>query len=91
MEGEDNRTGMVEVRLRFWRNRDPSGKGAFRGSGDYLPEGLVWPTGTVEVPKQQHTRQRAERHVNHSFDWMRAIREALEEAGVTMVKPDYRP
>ena len=91
MDGDVGREGMVEVRLRFWRNRDPSGKRAFRGSGDYLQGGLVWSTGTVEVPKQQHTRQRAERHVNHSFDWMRAIREALEEAGVKMVTPDYRP
>lgn len=91
MSDSDDRSGTVEVRLRFWRNRDPSGKGAFRGSGDYLPDGLVWPTGMVEVPKQQHTHQRAERHVNNSFEWMSAIREALEEAGVKMVKPDYRP
>lgn len=70
MGDDDDRSGTVEVRLRFWRSRDPSGQGSFRGSGDYLSDGLVWPTGTAEVPKQQHTRQRAEHHVNNSFEWM---------------------
>ena len=83
-------SGTVEVTLRFWRNRDPSGKGAFRKSGDYLPDGLVWPTGIVEVRKQDHTQKRAEVHVNHELDWMHAIRKALEEAGVKFVRPDYQ-
>jgi hypothetical protein len=46
--------GTVEVRLRFWRNRDPYGKRGHRESGAYLPEDLVWPAGTVYVPSQAH-------------------------------------
>jgi hypothetical protein len=87
----DEEKGTVEVRLRFWRNRDPEGKGGHRGSGDYLPEGLVWPAGTVYVPKQPHAPSTGERKVNHPFEWMGAILAALREAGVEMVPPDYRP
>jgi hypothetical protein len=89
-EEEEVRSGTVEVRLRFWRNRHPSGKGGHRGSGTYLPDGLVWPAGTVSVPRQPHASSTAERKVNHSFEWMGAIRDALEDAGIKMVPPDYK-
>lgn len=91
MAGDQGESGTVLVQLRFWRNIDPSGKGAFRGSGDYLPKGRVWATGTVEVPKQRHTERRSERFVNDPFEWMSAIRKALEDAGVKMVKPGEQP
>jgi hypothetical protein len=74
---EEERKRRVEVRLRFWRNRDPSGKGGHRRSGDYLPDGLVWPAGTVSVPRQPHAPSTAERKVNDPFEWMAAIRDAL--------------
>jgi hypothetical protein len=83
--------GTVEVTLRFWRNYDPSNvKKGHRGSGGHLPEGLVWPAGTVEVLKQTHAPSSPSKQmVNNSFDWMEAIREALKDAGVTMVQPGY--
>lgn len=91
MDSSEDRKGTVEVTLRFWRNRDPSGKKrGHRGSGDYLPDGLVWPAGTVSVPRQRHAPSTAERKVNHPFEWMGAIRDALEEAVIKMVPPDYQ-
>lgn len=81
--------GTVEVTLRFWRNRDPSGKGGHRGSGAHLPDGLVWPAGTVYVPKQPHVPSTGERKVNHPFEWMEAIKAALEDAGIRMVAAKY--
>jgi hypothetical protein len=90
MDDEDAKKGTVEVRLRFWRNRDPSGAGGHRGSGDYLPDGLIWPAGTVYVPKQPHVDLTAERKVNDAFEWMGAIRDALRDAGIRMVPPDYK-
>jgi hypothetical protein len=88
---DGDRSGTVEVTLRFWRNCGPEGQrsGSFHSSGDYLPDGMVWPTGTVYVPKQKHAPRTGERHVNHSFEWMGAIRDALKDAGVTMVAPEY--
>jgi hypothetical protein len=79
------------VRLRFWRNCDPSGKDGHRGTGDYLPPGLVWPAGTVEVLRQDHAPGTGKKMVNHPFEWMAAIESALEEAGVKMVPPRYQP
>jgi hypothetical protein len=80
--------GTVEVTLRFWRNYDPSNiKKGHRGSGGHLPDGRVWPAGTVEVLKQPHAPSTSKRMVNNSFDWMEAIREALKDAGITMVRP----
>jgi hypothetical protein len=90
MSTQEGRKGTVEVRLRFWRNRDPSGKGGFRRSGEYLPDGLVWPAGTVSVPRQPHAPSTAERKVNHPFEWMGAIRDALQDAGIKMVPPEFR-
>jgi hypothetical protein len=89
MADQDENKGTVEVTLRFWRNRAPSGEGGHRQSGDYLPPGWVWPAGTVRVPRQKHAPGTAERKVNHPFDWMSAIQDALEEAGVRMVPPKY--
>ena len=90
MNSQEDEKGTVEVRLRFWRNRDPSGKGGHRGSGAYLPDGLVWPAGTVEVLKQTHAPSTSKRMVNHSFEWMGAIQAALKDAGIQMVPPEYR-
>ncbi len=92
MGSQEDRKGTVEVSLRFWRNRDPSGKGGHRGSGAYLPDGLVWPAGTVSVPKQPYAPSTGKRPrmVNHPFEWMGAIQAALKDAGVKMVPPDYR-
>ena len=84
-------SGTVEVRLHFWRNRSPDGGGGHRQSGAYLPDGLVWPTGSVSVPKQDHAKSTAKRMVNHPFEWMGAIEAALKDAGIKMVPPDYRP
>jgi hypothetical protein len=81
----------VKVVLRFWRNRAPDWKGAFRGSGAYLPDGWVWPAGTVEVPRQDHASKSIQRHVNDPYEWMDVIRAALEEAGIKFVKPGERP
>lgn len=89
MAEQEGRSGTVEVRLHFWRNRDPSGKGGHHGSGDYLPDGLVWPAGTVRVPKQPHAPSTGRSMVNDAFEWMDAIREALKQAGITMVRSDY--
>ncbi len=89
MEREEDK-GTVEVRLRFWRNRDPAGKGGYRKSGAYLPEGLVWPTGSVYVPRQPHAPGTGDRMVNHPFEWMKAIQDALKDAGIKMVPPDYQ-
>ena len=86
---EDER-GTVEVRLRFWRNCAPKGGGGHHKSGEYLPDGLVRPAGTVYVPRQPHAPSTAERKVNHPFEWMGAIQAALKDAGVKMVPPDYR-
>jgi hypothetical protein len=92
MADRDEGAGTVEVRLRFWRNRAPSGEGGHRESGDYLPTGLVWPAGTVYVPKQEHAPNGpADRMVNHPFEWMGAIQAALKDAGVKMVPPKYEP
>jgi hypothetical protein len=90
VDSTEDEKGTVVVTLRFWRNRDPSGKGGHRQSGDYLPDGLVWPAGTVYVPRQPHAPATADRMVNHPFEWMGAIRDALKDAGVQMVPPDYR-
>jgi hypothetical protein len=90
MSSQEDEKGTVVVTLRFWRNRDPSGKGGHRESGDYLPDGLVWPAGTVYVPRQPHATSTADRMVNHPFEWMGAIRDALKDAGIKMVPPDYR-
>jgi hypothetical protein len=82
--------GTVVVTLRFWRNYDPTGeKEGHRGSGDHLPDGLVWPAGTVEVLQQPHVPSTGKRMVNEPFEWMDAIRGALKEAGVRMVRPGY--
>ncbi len=90
MSSPEDQKGTVEVTLRFWRNRAPSGKGGHRASGDYLPVGLVWPAGTVNVPKQKHAPSTGERKVNTPFEWMGAIQAALKDAGIKMVPPDYR-
>jgi hypothetical protein len=90
MGSQEDRKGTVEVRLRFWRNRGPSGKGGHHKTGEYLPDGLVWPAGTVSVPKQPHAPSTGERKVNHPFEWMGAIQAALKDAGIKMVPPDYR-
>ena len=50
----------------------------------------MWPAGTVYVPRQPHAPSTGERMVNHPFEWMGAIRDALKDAGVKMVPPDYR-
>lgn len=90
MGSPEDRKGTVEVRLRFWRNRAPSGQGGHRESGDYLPDGLVWPAGSVYVPKQTHAPSTGERMVNHPFEWMGAIQAALKDAGIKMVPPDFQ-
>lgn len=58
-------------------------------SGEYLPDGLVWPAGTVYVPKQAHAPGTGKKSVNSSFGWMGVIEAALKDAGVDMVPPDY--
>ncbi len=89
---DGDQSGTVQVTLRFWRNCGPEGQrgGAFRSSGDYLPEGKVWPTGMVYVPTQPHTKGKTiKRHVNDPLEWMEVIRKALEDAGVTMMPLAY--
>jgi hypothetical protein len=44
----------------------------------------------VYVPRQPHATSTADRMVNHPFEWMGAIRDALKDAGIKMVPPDYR-
>jgi hypothetical protein len=86
---EEDRSGTVKVVLRFWRNRARSGKGAFRESGDYLPDGYVWPMGLVEVPKRKHTSKSVKKNVNDPYEWMSTIQKALKAAGVELLPPKY--
>jgi hypothetical protein len=91
VSSQEDEKGTVEVTLRFWRNYDPSGrKKGHRGSGAYLPDGRVWPAGTVNVPKQKYAPSTGSRKVNSPFGWMAAIEGALNDAGIKMVPPDYR-
>jgi hypothetical protein len=90
MSSQEATEGTVVVTLRFWRNYDPSGKKkGHRGSGAFLPEGQAWPAGTVEVLMQDHAPRTSKKMVNDSFEWMEAIRDALKDAGVTLVRPSY--
>jgi hypothetical protein len=73
VDSKEDDKGTVEVRLRFWRNRDPSGRGGHRESGVYLPDGFVWPAGTVYVPRQPHAPSTGERMVNHPFEYRQAF------------------